>query len=89
VIGLDPSPFTLRELLLMTAEKKAASGELAAWHIAMIGGMFGAQIDPRSINPYRQESKAIAEQKKALNNRRWMAAMSLALFGKNHYDGKG
>lgn len=64
-------------------------GELAAWQVCYLLSAHGSQLDPATINPYRQDSGAIAQQKKALNERRWMAAMSLALFGKNHYDGKG
>ena len=83
MIGLDPGPFTFRELMLMADEKKRVAGELAAWHIAQIVAMFGEKVDPGQLNPYRVVSRAEKEARERLKKQRFFAAMSVGLFGRN------
>lgn len=82
MIGLDPAGFSLRELELMAGERKRVAGELAAWHIAMIAGMFGTQLSPTDLNPYRvvseKEQAARAKQEKA----KFWANLEIGWFGK-------
>ena len=83
MIGLDPGPFSLRELMLMVDERKRVMGELTAWHIAQIVGMFGEPPDPGQLNPYRVVSRGEIEARAKLKKQRFFASMSVGLFGRN------
>ncbi len=70
----------------MAAEKKRVLGELAAWQLAGIAAMFGTQISPTEINPYRVwTAKEIAARRK-YEKARFFGRMSQALFGQDLYN---
>ena len=70
---------TWRKLDWMAREKMKRAGELTAFHLAMIAGMFGAKIDPAEINPYREaeaETPAMRRLREWQQKRRWKVMAS-------------
>lgn len=80
---MDPGPLTFGELALMGEEKRRFLGELTAWQVAMIAGMFGANLHPAEINPYRVWTATERATRAAHERKRFWAAMGVGLFGKN------
>lgn len=83
---MDPGPFTFRELALMAEEKKRFAGELAAWHVASIAAMFGSQVSPAEINPYRVWTRRELEARAEVKRRNFFGRLSRNLFGKDVYN---
>lgn len=65
---------TLRQLVWMARGRQRFAGDVAAWHACMLIARlpFTAKVlDPRDVNPYRDEDPAAAEQMEKL--RQWQA----------------
>ena len=58
-------------------------GELAAWQVAYLMTAHGASLNPEQINPYRRVTQAELEARERLKTKRFFAAMSVGLFGRN------
>ena len=81
LIGLDPHPFSLRELFQMAAAKWERVGELAAWHVASVAAMLGGQVDPVEINPYRVVTEAERKARAEAEKKRFWASLGVQLAG--------
>ncbi len=61
-------------------------GELAAFHVSEIVGMFGVSINVADLNPYRdvnsREAKAIAKHREDLKRFKWRAMVQEGIKGK-------
>ena len=67
----------------MAEERKRFLGELTAWQVAMVAGMFGAKLEPTEINPYRVWTAVELATRAAFEKQKFWAAMGVGLFGKN------
>lgn len=67
----------------MAEERRRFLGELTAWQVSMIAGMFGAKLDPTEINPYRVWTAAELAKRAAFERQRFWAAVGVGLFGRN------
>jgi len=67
----------------MADEKRRVMGELAAWQVSYLLRPHGETLDPNQINPYRMVTVGEVEAREKLKQRRFFAAMSVGLFGKN------
>lgn len=54
----------------MAAGRREAAGLLAAWHVASVAAMFGAEVDPRELNPFRVHRPPSAKMQALLDWRR-------------------
>jgi len=59
----------------MAEERRRFLGELTAWQVSMIAGMFGAKLDPTEINPYRVWTAAELAKRAAFERQRFWAAV--------------
>lgn len=66
----------------MAEERKRVMGELAAWQVAVIAAMFGAQLDAAEINPYRVASAAEIAARAKQEKARFWASLQIGWFGK-------
>ncbi len=67
----------------MAEERKRFLGELTAWQVAMVAGMFGAKLEPTEINPYRVWTAVELAKRAGFEKQKFWAAMGIGLFGKN------
>ena len=70
----------------MAEEKKRVAGELTAWHIAMIAALFGGQVAPGEINPYRVWTRRELEARAEVKKQNFFGRLSHNLFGKDVYN---
>lgn len=80
---MDPGGLTFGELALMAEERKRFLGELTAWQVAMVAGMFGSNLQPTEINPYRVWTAAELRARAEFEKRKFWAGLGVGLFGKN------
>lgn len=71
----------------MAEEKRRFQGELAAWHICQVAGMFGSQLNPAELNPYRVWTAKEIKARAAFEKKRFWAALGVGVFGKNVFQG--
>lgn len=58
-MGIDPRPFSLRQLGWMARERRRLFGEGLAWHACMLIAAMpfvGKVLSPQAVNPYRGEA---------------------------------
>lgn len=67
----------------MAEEKRRFLGELTAWQVSVIAGMFGAQLQPTEINPYRVWTAAELAKRNAFEKQKFWAGIGVGIFGKN------
>jgi len=66
-VGVDPRPFTLRQLVWMSGERRRFEGLLAAWHGSLIITRmpFTAELlDPNELNPFKDRQPESAEMRR-------------------------
>lgn len=67
----------------MAEERKRFLGELTAWQVASVAAMFGAQLSPTEINPYRVWTASERKARAEFERRQFWAAIGIGVFGKN------